>query len=229
MSKEELLKQLEGGLIVSCQALEGEPLHSSFIMSRMALAAKQGGAVAIRANSVEDILEIKKVVDLPIIGLIKRDYENSERYITPTMKEINELIEVGVAVIAMDATNRPQIDGVSLEEKVNYIHSHNTLVMADVSVLEEGIEAESIGFDFVSTTLSGYTSYSRKLKGPDIKLVKELTDSINIPVIAEGRIKSKKELTEVLSHNPFSVVIGGAITRPQSITEYYSEIIKEYK
>lgn len=228
MLKEKLLEQIKGGLIVSCQALEGEPLYSPFIMSKMALAAKQGGAVAIRANSVIDIEAIKEAVDLPIIGLIKRDYENSERYITPTKKEIDELIDAKVNVIAMDATNRPQIDGMSLEEKVKYIHSHNILVMADISTLEEGINAEKIGFDFVSTTLSGYTPYSRKLNGPDINLVKELTSNVKVPVVAEGRIRSKKELNDVLSHKPFSVVIGGAITRPQAITEYYNDLIKGF-
>ncbi len=65
-----MLEQIKGGLVVSCQALPDEPLHSSFIMGRMALAAKQGGAVGIRAQSKEDIIEIKKVVDLPVIGIV---------------------------------------------------------------------------------------------------------------------------------------------------------------
>ena len=98
------VKNLEKKLIVSCQALPHEPLHSSFIMGRMALAAKEGGAYGIRANTKEDITEIKKNVDLPIIGIVKRDYENSKVYITPTMKEIEELMEVKPEIIAMDAT-----------------------------------------------------------------------------------------------------------------------------
>lgn len=92
-------KQVKGGLIVSCQALEDEPLHSSFIMSKMALAAAQGGAVGIRANSAEDIAEIKKEVNLPIIGIVKRDYEGSDVFITATMKEIDELMAVEREVI----------------------------------------------------------------------------------------------------------------------------------
>ena len=36
------IESLQGKLIVSCQALPQEPLHSSFIMGRMALAAREG-------------------------------------------------------------------------------------------------------------------------------------------------------------------------------------------
>ena len=83
-----MLEKIKGGLVVSCQALPDEPLHSSFIMGRMALAAKQGGAVGIRAQSKEDIMEIKKTVDLPVIGIVKRNYPDSDIYITPTKKPI---------------------------------------------------------------------------------------------------------------------------------------------
>ena len=98
------VENLKGKLIVSCQALPHEPLHSSFIMGRMALAAKEGGAAGIRANTKEDIAEIQAQVDLPIIGIVKRDYEDSKVYITPTMKEIEELMEVKPEIIALDAT-----------------------------------------------------------------------------------------------------------------------------
>ena len=43
-------ENLRSKLIVSCQALEDEPLHSSFIMGRMAKAAYEGGAAGIRAD-----------------------------------------------------------------------------------------------------------------------------------------------------------------------------------
>ena len=63
----EKVEQLKGKLIVSCQALPDEPLHSSFIMGRMAVAAKMGGACGIRANTKEDIAEIQSQVDLPFV------------------------------------------------------------------------------------------------------------------------------------------------------------------
>ncbi len=104
-----VLDNLKGKLVVSCQALENEPLHSAFIMSRMALAAAQGGAAAIRANSVVDIEAIRQQVALPVIGIIKRDYPDSEVFITATMKEVNELMTVSPEIIALDATARQRL------------------------------------------------------------------------------------------------------------------------
>jgi len=227
--KIDVLNKIKGGLIVSCQALEGEALHGSSIMSKMAIAARDGGAVGIRANSVKDIKAIKKVVDLPVIGIIKKTYPNSERFITPTLKEIKQLLDTDVEIIAMDATLRKQIDSISLKEKVDYIHAANKLVMADISTLEEGIEADKIGFDLISTTLSGYTKYSNQNQGPDIKLLSELIKKTNTPIIAEGKIFLEKDLKNVLQEKPFAIVIGSAITRPKLITKHYNSIIENFK
>lgn len=129
---------LPQGLIVSCQALENEPLHSSFIMSKMALAAYEGGAVGIRANSKEDIIAIKQEVNLPIIGIVKRDYANSDVFITATRKEVDELLESKCEVIALDATKQERPEE-SLQELVSYIRQQapNIEIMADISTLEE--------------------------------------------------------------------------------------------
>ena len=149
------VEQLKGKLIVSCQALPQEPLHSSFIMGRMAVAAKMGGAYGIRANTKEDIREIQSLVDLPIIGIVKRDYDDSKIYITPTMKEIEELMEVKPEIIAMDATisERPghkSLDEFFYEVKAKY---PDQLFMADCSTVEEALHADELGFDFIGTTM----------------------------------------------------------------------------
>ena len=118
-SNQAILNRIKGGLVVSCQALKEEPLYSSYIMSRMAYAAMLGGAVGIRANTIADITEIKKRVSLPIIGIIKEVYGDCDVYITPTMKEVDALVECGVSIIAADATDsdkRPRPDGKSLDE-----------------------------------------------------------------------------------------------------------------
>ena len=159
------VEHLEGRLIVSCQALPGEPLHSSFIMGRMALAAKEGGAAGIRANTKEDIAEIQKQVDLPVIGIVKRDYEDSKVYITPTMKEIEELMEVKPEIIALDATSDLRPGAKSLDEFYREIRAAypDQLLMADCSTVEEALHADQLGFDFIGTTLVGYTEQSLSL------------------------------------------------------------------
>ena len=156
------VENLKGKLIVSCQALPDEPLHSSFIMGRMALAAKQGGASGIRANTPEDIKEIKTQVDLPVIGIIKRNYDDCEIYITPTIKEIDELMEAKPEIIALDATISSRPKGQKLDEFFYEIKEKypDQIFMADISTIEEAKNAENIGFDFIGTTLYGYTEYT---------------------------------------------------------------------
>jgi len=212
-----LMEQVKDGVIISCQALPNEPLHGSEIMARMALAAAMGGAVAIRSNSREDVAAIKAAVQLPVIGLVKRDYEGFEVFITPTHKEIDELIEAGADMIALDATRRPRPEGCKLEDLVHYMKSKGVPIMADVSTLEEAQYAAELGVDCVSTTLSGYTSYSPQLEGPDFNIVEQAAKLLKIPVIAEGRIKQPAHVEAMLKLGAHSVVVGGAITRPQLI------------
>ncbi|VEH41006.1 Putative N-acetylmannosamine-6-phosphate 2-epimerase [Fusobacterium varium] len=190
------LEKVKGKLIVSCQALEDEPLHSSFIMGRMAYAALVGGASGIRANTVSDIQEIKKNVNLPIIGIIKQQYGDNQVYITPTMKEIDALAAEGVEVIALDGTKRERPDGNTLENLMREAKTKypNQLFMADISSVEEAVEAERIGFDIVGTTLVGYTEYT---KGNDpLTELEKVIKAVTVPVIGEGNIdtpvKAKK-------------------------------------
>ena len=139
MTKDQILESIRGKLIVSCQALPEEPLHSPFIMGRMALAALEGGAAGIRANTPEDVTEIRRVVHLPVIGLYKKDYPDSEVYITPTMDEISAMVDCGCEIVAMDATARFRPDGLTLDEVFSEARKKypDQLFMADCSTLEE--------------------------------------------------------------------------------------------
>ena len=156
-------EQVKGGLIVSCQALADEPMFGSEVMAKFALAAKQGGAKGIRANTIPDIRAIKKTVDLPVIGIIKKDYPDSEVYITPTFEEVKALIDEGVDVIALDGTRRSRPAGETLEGLVEKIRAYrkDVLLMADTSTYEEAVYAEKLGFDFAGTTLVSYTPYTK--------------------------------------------------------------------
>lgn len=221
-----MLNKVKNKLIVSCQALEEEPLHSSFIMGRMALAAKEGGAVAIRAQGVSDIEEIKETTNLPIIGIIKRNYEDSDIYITPTVKEVEELLKTECEMIALDATQRKRPNDENIKSLLEAIHKKGRLAMADISTLEEGINAEKLGFDCISTTLSGYTPYSKQSDSVDFDLLKELVKIIKIPVICEGKINTPEDLKKSFELGAYSAVVGGAITRPQQITKRFTDILK---
>lgn len=225
-----ILDQIKGGLVVSCQALQDEPLHSSYIMSKMAKAAEEGGAKGIRANSKEDILAIQGETSLPIIGIVKRDYPDSSVFITATIKEIDELMETGCDMIALDATKQARPGGESLEQLVKSIREKygNVLLMADTSTLEEGIEAERLGFDVVSTTLVGYTDYTKELDifSDDYSLLRQYIETIDVPIIAEGRVDTPEKAKKCLELGVHSVVVGSAITRPQLITRRFVQGIR---
>lgn len=223
-----VLDKIRGGLIVSCQALEEEPLHSSYIMSRMAYAAKEGGASGIRANTVEDITAIKQVVDLPVIGIIKEEYGDCDVYITPTMKEIDALVACGVDIIATDCTNRIRPDGKTLDEFFKEVRKKypDQLFMADCSNYEEGIHAGEIGFDLVGTTMNGYTEYTQGVKLPNLELMKMLVEHCGRPVIAEGGIWTPEQLKAALDTGVLAAVVGTAITRPRDITRHFVAAIR---
>ena len=218
--------KLPNDLIVSCQALEDEPLHSSFIMSKLALAAQEGGAKGIRANSYEDITAIKKEVSLPVIGIVKRDYDNSEVFITATTKEVDELLESGCEVIALDATLRKRPKE-SLKEIVGYVRDKAPEVelMADCSTIEDCLHADELGFDYIGTTLHGYTKETEghKLFNDDFAFLKEVIAKVSKPVIAEGNIMTPDMLAKAFELGSYAVVVGGAITRPQQITARFAE------
>jgi len=219
------LADVQGKLIVSCQALSDEPLHSSFIMGRMALAAKEGGAVAIRAQSSDDIREIQKVTGLPVIGLVKRNYEDSPIYITPTMAEVEDLLTTDCEMIALDMTDRPRPQGEKLPDLLARIHEGGRLVLADISTYEEGMAAAKLGADAISTTLSGYTPYSPQLSGPDVELVMALSRDLDIPVFAEGRINEPADIQRVMAAGAYAPIVGSAITRPQLITAKFAQAL----
>lgn len=227
MDKLLILDKIKGGLIVSCQALEEEPLHGADIMSKMALAAKWGGAIGIRSNSYVDIVAIKKEVDLPVIGIVKKIYSDSEIYITPTLKEVEEVVSAGAEIIAMDATNRIRPNNQNLTQFFQEVKSKfpNKIFMADISNYEEAVKAAELGFDIVGTTLAGYTPYTKGTILPDFELMKRIVNDLNVPIIAEGGVWTPEHLKKAMEIGVHAVVVGTAITRPMEITKRFVEVL----
>lgn len=230
----DFLEKIHGKMIVSCQAVPGEPLYveEQSIMYLMARAAARAGSPAIRTSSIRDVVAIKKETGLPVIGLMKVQYEGYESYITPTMKEVDDLVAAGSDVVALDCTMRKRGDGRSINEFVAEIREKypDIILMADISTYEEGINAWKCGVDILGTTMSGYTPYSPRLDGPDYELMRRLSQNADIrkagiPVIGEGRIHDPAQAVEALRTGVWAIVVGGAITRPLEIARRFMDAI----
>ncbi|WP_210367557.1 N-acetylmannosamine-6-phosphate 2-epimerase [Bacillus sp. REN3] len=220
----QILDQLQGKLIVSCQALENEPLYGAEIMAKMAVAAVEGGAAGIRANTPQDIQAIKKSVRVPVIGLYKRDYENSDIYITPTIREVEAIAEAGADIIAVDLTERERPDGRTANQLLAEIKRKfpKIPIMADISTAKEAVNVSIGGADLISTTLVGYTSYTSHIHSFQPSILSEIIEKVDSPIVAEGRIETPQQAALCLELGAFSVVVGSAITRPQVIARRFS-------
>ena len=231
MTKQEILDAIHGKMIILCQAIPGEPLYleDDSVMYLMARAAKRAGTPAIRTSSIRDVVAIKKETGLPVIGLVKINYPGYDSYITPTMKEVDDLVAVGSDVVALDCTLRKRGDGTTINEFIAQIREKypDIILMADISNYEEGINAWKCGVDIVGTTMSGYTDYTSKKDEPDYELMTRLAADIDIPVIGEGKIHYPDQAVKALQTGAWSIVVGGAITRPLEIAQRFMKAIDE--
>lgn len=222
-----VIEKLKNKVIISVQAMPNEPLYDEKCMTAMMKSVVSGGAKGLRVAGERDVKIARKLFNVPVIGLTKPDKlpDNWKEvvYITPRLKEVNELIAAGADIIATDATLRPRPKE-SLEEIIKHIKLHNKYAMADISTFEEGINARELGFDLISTTLSGYTQYSNQnLTTPDFELLEKLAKNLDCPVISEGRIWTPQEVDKAFELGAYSVVIGSAVTRPGLITKRFCE------
>ncbi len=223
----DIVQLLKGGLIVACQAEEYEPLYGAHFMAALAKSAQLGGAAGIRTSGLLEIAAVRLAVSLPIIGSLKIDTPGYIVRITPTIESARQVAAAGADIIAVDASNRPHPDGLSIAERINAIHRDTGCsVMADVATFEEGLQAEAAGAELIATTLSGYIHTAQLNLDPDFKLIAQLANRLKVPLIAEGRFTTADQAAHAIDLGAFAVVVGSPISRPQWITAQFVSRLK---
>jgi N-acylglucosamine-6-phosphate 2-epimerase len=220
VSRTALFNDLQGQLVVSCQAAAGSPLEDTSHIVALARAVVMGGCRGVRIEGVVNVKAVRRAVDAPIIGIVKSAHPDTDVFITATSAEVAALAEVGADIIAFDSTRRPR----PVAQLVSAVHAAGRIAMADISTLNEAEAAIADGADFIGTTLSGYTSYSPSLAGPDFELLRRLGQS-GLPFVAEGRIGTPQEARQALELGASFVVVGSAITRPEVITRRFADAL----
>ena len=187
----------------------------------MAEAAEAGGAAAIRAEGVDDVRNIKRAVGIPVLGLIKMPSEQTPVIITPLLQHIEDLLQAGADMIAVDATMRRRSDGLTGPEFISRAREFGVPLLADIDDLPSAVAAEQAGADAISTTLAGYTGGAVPLH-PDIALVAACAEVCTVPIVAEGRYSVPAEVASAFAAGAWAVCVGTAITDPWSLTRRFT-------
>lgn len=220
--KEQIFQILKGGLIASCQPVDDGPMDNPAIVAAMAQACIDGGAVGLRIEGIDNLTATRPLVNVPIVGIVKRDLADSPVRITPFLKDIDNLVAAGADIIAFDGTDR--IRPVEVKEIVKHIQSLGYLSMADCSNLQEGLYCQELGVDFIGSTMSGYTGDIVPIE-PDFQLVKDLYDH-GCNVIAEGRFNTPELAKAAIECGAYAVTVGSAFTRLEHIVSWFVNSIR---
>ncbi|WP_311258045.1 N-acetylmannosamine-6-phosphate 2-epimerase [Microbacterium sp. WCS2018Hpa-9] len=225
MTSTDMLDELRGGLVVSCQAYPGEAMRDPRTMAQVAQAAVVGGAAGIRVQGLDDIRAVAGMT-VPVIGLWKDG--DADVFITPTLEHAKAVADAGADIIAIDGTRRTRPDERSLAETITALREHtDALIMADCGSLDDALAAEHAGADILGTTLAGYTAERPKTDGPDIELIALLAAHCSTPIMAEGRIHSPAQAAAAAAAGAFAVCVGTAITHPATITSWFVSALTE--
>lgn len=212
-----MLDQLKGRLIASCQPVDGGPMDRPDIVAAMALAALAGGAVALRIEGLDNLVAVRAATRAPIIGLIKRDLQDSLVRITPLVQDVTALIDAGADIVAVDATDRAR--PIKVVDLYGAIRAGGALAMADCATLADGQRAAQLGFDVLGSTMSGYTGETIPDE-PDLVLVRGLS-GLGRLTVAEGRYHRPDQAAEAITAGANAVVVGSALTRIEYVTGWF--------
>jgi len=209
---------LKNKLIVSCQALPGDPLDHPDTLRRIAISVLRGGAGGLRANGAGCITAFRQETDLPIIGILKR-FENGKPDITPDFTSAKTISDAGADLIGMDCSAGRFASCEPWPQLLTRIRQElNKPVLADIATLDEALAAEQAGADAVATTMFGYTPETVGQRSISWTLVEQLVNSVHLPVIVEGHVRQADEIRRAFDLGAFAVVVGAAITQPEAIT-----------
>ncbi|HDR1022530.1 TPA: N-acetylmannosamine-6-phosphate 2-epimerase [Pasteurella multocida] len=225
LSHQQVLEQIKYGLIASCQPVDNGPMDSPEIVAAMAQASVIGGAAGLRIEGIENLKAVRKVVNVPIIGIVKRDLEDSPVRITPFLKDVEDLAAAGADIIAFDGTHR--VRPTTIEETVKRIKELGCLAMADCSNFEEGMHCQNLDVEIIGSTMSGYTGGEVPAE-PDYQLVKDLK-AAGCRVMAEGRYNTPELAKVAIEIGAYSVTVGSALTRLEHIVSWFADSVKSAK
>jgi N-acylglucosamine-6-phosphate 2-epimerase len=219
--------RLRGRIIVSCQAAEGDPLDDLDTLTRIATSVLRGGAGGLRAEGTARIVAFRALTQLPIIGIVKTYDVNGDVYITPDFHSAKTISDAGADIIALDCTARRLSAPEPWPELIPRIHSElHRPVLADIASLDDALAAERAGADAIATTLYGYTAETQGIRTPSWPLLQSLVAHLTIPILVEGHITHPPEALLALEMGAAAVVIGSAITRPETITSRFVEVTR---
>ncbi|MDU8925485.1 N-acetylmannosamine-6-phosphate 2-epimerase [Pasteurellaceae bacterium LIM206] len=217
LSHTDVMKKLKYKLVASCQPVDNGPMDRPDIVAAMAQASVLGGAAGLRIEGIENLKAVRQVVDVPIIGIVKRDLTDSPIRITPFLQDIEELAQAGADIIAVDGTDRPR--PVELASAVRKIHELGCLAMADCSNLSEGLYCQELGFDIIGSTMSGYVGGEIPTE-PDTQLVRDLHEA-GCYVMAEGRYNTPALARSAIENGAYAVTVGSALTRLEHVVDWF--------
>jgi N-acylglucosamine-6-phosphate 2-epimerase len=199
------------GLIVSIQPAADSVLNAPETVALLARCAVANGAVGVRIEGGSRIAAVRRAVDVPIVGLVKRSYPGFGPYITATAAELAEVAAAGADVVAFDATARPHPGGFGPAAAVAAIHGRGLLAMADCATAADLAAAAAAGADAVATTLCGYTDETRGTALPAFGLLAPARASGAFPIL-EGGVATPDDVRRAFAAGAAAVVVGTAIS-----------------
>jgi N-acylglucosamine-6-phosphate 2-epimerase len=217
----EIRERLRGRLIVSVQAYADSVLNTPETIALLARCAVANAAAGVRVEGEARIAAVRAAVEVPIVGIIKREHPGFEPYITSTRAEVGAVARAGAAIVAFDATARARADGSAVADLVAAAHEAGLAAMADCATREDLVAAAEAGADIIATTLAGYTRATAGRSLPALELVRAAA-AIHPFAICEGGIATPEDARAAFAAGAAAIVVGTAITNVDALVRRFT-------